>query len=354
VTAVLGASFGDSALHSAMAHFVVMRRDAVIALSGPPVIKGAIGESVDASDLGGPGVAAEINGSAHLVVDEEAEAVAAVRRFLAYLPDSAALPAPLALPAAPVRDAEELLELVPREPRRGYDMRKVLEGIVDAESLFHWGARYGSSLICALARIDGNPVGIVASQPMQRAGVMDVPALNKEAAFVELCSIFNLPIVFFQDVPGLMIGTEAEKAGILGAYERVVSRLSRATVPKIAVIVRKAYGGGHIALGGRPVKPDLLLAWPGAELGFMAPDTALGTVHRRALERRLAESGEEARDALADDLQDDRWATDSAPWEAAARVLLDDVIDPRQTREKIKAGIEFGWGTGPRVTPAGC
>jgi acetyl-CoA carboxylase carboxyltransferase component len=353
ITAVLGASFGDSSLHSAMGHFVVMKRDTAIALSGPPVIKGAIGEDVTADELGGPAVAAETNGSAHLIVDTEEQAIDALRRFLSYVPDSAALPAPVAPPAEPARDPEELLKLVPLEPRRGYDMRKVLEAIFDAESLFPWGERYGRSLICALARVDGNPVGVMASQPMQRAGVMDVPALTKEAAFADLCDTFNLPMVFLQDVPGLMIGTDAEKGGILRGYERVVVRLARSTVPKIATIVRKAYGGGHIALGGRPVKPDLLLAWPTAEMGFMAPETGVRTVYRRRLDALLEAEGKEAHDALVSELEAE-WAAESEPWEAARNVILDDVIDPRRTREMIKAGIEFAWGSGPRVTKAGC
>ena len=353
ITAVLGASFGDSSLHSAMGHFVVMKRDTAIALSGPPVIKGAIGEDVTAEELGGPAVAAETNGSAHMIVDTEDEALDAVRRFLTYVPDSAALPAPVAPPAEPARDSEELLKLVPLEPRRGYDMRKVLEAIVDEDSIMYWGERFGRSLICALARVDGNAVGVLASQPMQRAGVMDVPALTKEASFADLCDTFNLPMVFLQDVPGLMIGTDAEKGGILRGYERVVVRLARATVPKIATIVRKAYGGGHIALGGRPVRPDLLLAWPTAEMGFMAPETGVRTVYRRRLDALLEDDGQEAHDALVSELEAE-WAAESEPWEAARNVILDDVIDPRRTREMIKAGIEFAWGSSPRVTKAGC
>jgi acetyl-CoA carboxylase carboxyltransferase component len=352
VTAILGESYGDAALHAAMGSFVVMRDSAAIALSGPPVIRAAIGEEVSAAELGGPQVSAETNGSAHLVVEEELEALQSVRRFLAYMPDSAAHPAPVAAPAGPARDPAELADLVPSAPRRGYDMRKVLEAIVDEGSLFHWGERYGGSLLCALARFDGQPAGVVASQPMRRAGVLDVPALTKEARFVELCDTFNLPLVFLQDVPGLMIGTEAEKAGILRGYETVVTALARATVPKISIIVRKAYGGGHIALGGRPVDPDLLLAWPGAEMGFMAPETGVRTVYRRRLETVAAEEGPEARDALLAELEAE-WATESQPWQAAANIILDDVIEPHTTRAHIIEGIDFAWGSRPRVTRTG-
>jgi acetyl-CoA carboxylase carboxyltransferase component len=352
LTAALGPSYGDAALHAALADFVVMRRDAALALSGPPVIRGAIGEEVSADELGGPGVAHETNGSAHAVVDSEQEALAALRRFLSYMPDSAALPAPVAAASSPTRDVAELGGLVPSEPRRGYDMLRVLEGIVDAGSLMPWGERFGRSLITALARIEGQVVGVVASQPLQRAGVLDVPALTKEARFARMCDTFNVPLVFLQDVPGLMIGREAERGGILAAYEAVVALLAKVKVPKVAVVVRKAYGGGHFALCGRPVGPDLLVAWPAAELGFMAPDTGVRTVYRRVLDELRGASGEEAAGARAAELEAE-WAAESRPWEAAAHLLLDDVIEPAQTRAVIAEGIEFAWGSRPRVSPRG-
>jgi acetyl-CoA carboxylase carboxyltransferase component len=348
LVAVVGASFGDSALHVAMGHFVVMTRDSAIALSGPPVIAAAIGEELTADELGGPKVSSEQSGNAHLVVDDEQAAIAAIRRVLSYLPDSAGLPAPSATSVAPARDAEQLLTLVPSDPRRGYDMRKVLEAVFDADSMQPWAERYGASVLCCFARIDGEAVGVVASQPMQRAGVMDVPALAKEVAFVDLCDTFNLPLVFLQDVPGLMIGSDAERGGILASYERVVARLARAKVPKITVVVRKAYGGGHFALGGRPTHPDLILAWPTAEMGFMAPSTGIRTVHRRRLEATLETEGKEAHDLLVEELGAD-WARESEPWEAAAHYYIDDVIDPRRTREAVATGIDFAWGSGPRV-----
>ena len=180
---------------------------------------------------------------------------------------------------------------------------------------------------------------------------MDVPALAKEAAFVDLCDTFNLPLVFLQDVPGLMIGSEAEQAGILSGYETVVARLARARVPKITVIVRKAYGGGHFALGGRPTHPDLVLAWPGAEMGFMAPETGIRTIHKRRLEEVRAEAGKEGEDALVAELTAE-WEHESEPWEAAAHFFIDDIIDPRRTRQAIATGIDFSWGSGPRLRSA--
>jgi acetyl-CoA carboxylase carboxyltransferase component len=341
--AALGPSFGDAALHAAMSHFVVMTESSALALSGPPVVSSAIGEELTATELGGPEVAAGESGVAHLVVPSEDEALAAIQRFLSYLPSSAALPSPVTAAAEPARPAEELLRVVPADPKRGYDMRKVIEAIVDGGSLFELQARYGRSLITALARLDGRPAGIVANQPMQRAGVLDGPALAKELAFADLCDTFNLPLVFLHDVPGLMIGSQAERAGILPAYERIVARLARATVPKIAVVVRKSYGGGHFAMGGRPTHPDLLVCWPTAELGFMAPDTGVRTVYRR----RLEAAGDDA-DALFAELAAE-WSGESEPWEAAAHLYVDDVIDPRATRTTILTAIDYAWGSGPRV-----
>jgi methylmalonyl-CoA decarboxylase subunit alpha len=352
VSAVVGPSFGDAALHAAMGNFVVMVKSAAVALSGPPVIRAAIGEDISAEELGGPAVAAEQSGSAHMVVDDEDAAFDAVKRFLSYMPDSGRLPAPVTDAAEPERDPQGLLALVPTERRRGYDMRRVLASIFDAGSIMQWCERFGRSVITALARLEGQPVGVVASQPMQRAGVMDVPALKKEAAFADLCDTFNLPLVFLQDVPGLMIGSDAERAGILAGYDLVVARLARATVPKVAVVVRKAYGGGHIALGGRPVHPDLLFAWPTADMGFMAPDTGVRTVHRRRLDHVLETEGQAAHDELVATLEQE-WAAEERPWEAAANIILDDVIDPRKTREIVAAGIDYAWGSRPRVSEAG-
>jgi acetyl-CoA carboxylase carboxyltransferase component len=349
LVAVVGASFGDSALHAAMGHYVVMTKQAALALSGPPVVEAAIGEDLTADELGGPKVSTEQSGNAHLVVDDDAAAIAVVQRVLGYLPDSSDHPAPSGEAVAPARDGEQLLTLVPSDPRRGYDMRKVLDAILDEGSIQPWAERYGASVLCSLARLEGEPVGVVASQPMQRAGVMDVPALNKVASFVDLCDTFNLPLVFLQDVPGLMIGSDAERGGILGGYERVVGRLARAKVPKVTVVVRKAYGGGHFALGGRPTRPDLVLAWPTAEMGFMAPTTGIRLVHRRRLEEALESGGKEEHDRLVEELTAD-WEKESEPWEAAAHTYLDDVIDPRRTREALAEGIEFAWGSTPRIS----
>lgn len=343
--AVLGPSYGDSALHASTAHFVVMVRSASIALSGPSVVEPAIGEQVTDDQLGGPD-SATAAGNAHLVVESEADAFEAIAAFLSYLPSNAALPAPVAPPEAPLRDPGELAELVPVGARSGYDMRTVLDAVADAESVLPWADGWGSSLLCVLARIEGRPVGILANQPLVRAGALDPASLAKEHAFVDMCDTFGLPLVFLHDVPGLMIGSQAERSGILHGYERAVARIARASVPKVGVVLRKAYGGGHFAMGGRPAAPDFLYAWPSAELGFMAPETGVRTVHRRALDTMAAEQGPQARDGRVAELTAE-WVAESEPWEAAANLSFDDIIEPAQTRQVIATSIDIAWGERP-------
>ena len=345
VAAILGPSYGDSALHAATAHFVVMLRAGAVALSGPSVVESAISEEISDHDLGGP-VAAQATGNVHMVVDTEDDSFDAIAAFLSYLPANAALPAPVAAARPPATAPESMLRVVSLDPRAAYDMNHVIDAIVDESSVLPWGAAWGDSLITVLARIEGHPVGIVASQPMVRAGALDPAALAKELAFVDLCDTFNLPLAFLHDVPGLMVGSQAERGGILKGYERLVARITEARVPKIGVVLRKAYGGGHFAMGGRPTRPHFLFAWPSAEMGFMAPDTGVRTVYRRTLDRVRTEEGDAAADELAASKRRE-WTLESEPWEAAAHLSLDDVIEPADTRRIIAECIAIAWGERP-------
>lgn len=342
--AVLGPSYGDSALHASTAHYVVMIRSASLALVGPSVIEPATGERLTDEELGGPAKALAV-GNAHAVAESEAQAMDAIAAFLSFLPSNSAMPAPIAPARPPAVDPARLPQIVPLGAKAGYDMYQVIEAIADEASIFPWADDWGGSVITCLARIEGQPVGFVASQPIVKAGALDSDALRKETDFVDLCDTFNLPIIFLHDVPGLMVGTDAEKSGILKAYEKLALRISTARVPKIGVVIRKAYGGGHFALGGRPTHPDFLFAWPSAEMGFMAPDTGVRTVYRRRIEKVRAEEGEEAATALAAELRRE-WETESEPWEAAAHLSLDDVIHPAETRDKIIVALDFAWGVG--------
>ena len=265
-----------------------MTQSSSIALSGPSVVESAIGERVTDEELGGPQHAQE-TGTAHLGVPSEREAFDAIGAYLSYLPSNAGMPAPPAPAVEPRLPADSLLRVVPTDPKRAYDMQDVLDAIVDADTSLPWRPEAGRAVITSFARIAGQPVGIVANNPRHGAGALDARALEKSHNFIDLCDTFNLPLVFLQDVPGLMIGIKAEREGIVLAYERLVARLARSKVPHVAVVIRKAFGGGHFAMGGRPTTPDLLVCWPTAELGFMAPDTGAVTVNRRRLEMAEAE-----------------------------------------------------------------
>lgn len=345
--AVLGPSYGDSALHASTAHFVVMTRASSLALVGPSIVEQATGEVLTDVELGGPDKALA-NGNAHMAVETEADAMNAIAAFLSYLPANANLPAPNAPARAPQTPPAELENIVPLGPKSGYDMRRVIEAIVDEASVLPWGDDWGGSLLCCLARLDGQPIGVIANQPIVRAGALDAHALTKEHDFVDLCASFNLPLLFLHDVPGLLVGSEAEKSGILKAYEKLALRISTANVPKLGVVIRKAYGGGHFAMGGRPMHPDFLFAWPSAELGFMAPETGVRTIYRRKLDEAFEAGGAKARDELAERLEVE-WTAESEPWEAAAHLSIDDVIEPAHTRDTLIQALTFAWGDTPRV-----
>lgn len=347
LAAMLGPGYGDSALHAGTAHVVVMTDTASIALVGPTVVAPAIGEVVEDAELGGPVHAQEV-GTAHLALPSEQEVFDAIAAYLSYFPSNASRPAPLAAPVAPRLDPETLLTAVPSNPKQAYDMYDVLDAIVDADTVLPWRPEAGKAIITAFARIEGQAIGVIASQPRFEAGALGPKALEKAHGFVDMCDTFNLPLVYLQDVPGLLVGVQAERAGVVQWYERLVARMARTKVPNVAVVIRKAFGGGHYALGGRPTLPDLLVCWPTAELGFMAPETGVVTVNRRRLETAEAEGGIEARRQLEAELTA-HWIDESAPWEAAAHTYVDDIIDPRRTREVILTGIEFGWGDRDRV-----
>lgn len=347
--AVLGPSYGDSALHASTAHFVVMTRASSLALVGPSIVEQATGEVLTDVELGGPDKALA-NGNAHMAVETEADAMNAIAAFLSYLPANANLPAPTAPARAPRTPPTELETIVPLGAKSGYDMRRVIEAIVDEASVLPWGDEWGGSLLCCLARLDGQPIGVIANQPIVRAGALDAHALTKEHDFVDLCDSFNVPLLFLHDVPGLLVGSEAEKSGILKAYETLALRISTANVPKLGVVIRKAYGGGHFAMGGRPMHPDFLFAWPSAELGFMAPETGVRTIYRRKLDEAFEVGGAKARDELASRLEVE-WTAESEPWEAAAHLSIDDVIEPAHTRDILMQALTFAWGDTPRVRP---
>ena len=331
VTAMMGQGFAGPTNYAALADFVVMVRGmATMGLAGPALVKAGTGEEIDKESLGGAAVQADRQGIADLAVDSEAECLAAVRRFLSYLPSNAAKPLAIAESDEPAdRRDETLLDLVPADSRRVYDVRKVIEAIADRDSLFELKPGYARNVVTGFARLAGRPVGFVANQPQRMGGILDSPASEKAAHFIGLCDAYGLPLVMLIDVPGFSIGPSAERTSLGRRSGRLFFELGIATVPRVSVVLRKGYGGGYYAMGGgRGFGADACFAWPTAEICAMSIEGAVNVAFRRQIAE--ADDPEQARAAMIERIKSDTGAVN-----AAADFGVDAVIDPRDTRRLL-------------------
>lgn len=325
VTAVLGASAGHGALIAPMSDFTVMTENASIFTAGPPVVRASTGEDVSKEDLGGPSVAIA-SGVIHNLAGDDAGALAQIRRYLSYFPSSAwSYP-----PSAPAdgdtgaRDTPELLDLVPRDNRKIYDMRRVIDVVVDGGDWFEVQGGFGGAVICALARIGGHPVAVVANQPKVLAGSIDAPAADKAAHFITVADSFHLPLVFLADNPGMLPGSGSERAGVLRSGARMFAAQTVASTPKIHLTLRKAYGFGSMVMALIGFDDQVAtFAYPGATLGAMGADAA----------SRAMRAGDDVAEQLRDtELQ--------ASYRSAEGLGFDELIDPRETRNVILDAVE--------------
>jgi acetyl-CoA carboxylase carboxyltransferase component len=330
ISVVSGASAGGGAYSPALTDLIVMTEDAAMFLTGPGVVREALGEEVDAAGLGGPGVH-ERNGVCHLVERDEATAAVRVRSLLSYLPSSAGSSVPRGEPVA--AELADPGAVVPLEPRRVYDVRDALRGVVDAGSLLELCPRWARNVVTSLARVDGRPVGIVANQPRHLAGVLDAAGSEKAARFVSFCDSFGLPLIAVVDTPGFMPGSKQEQAGVIRYGASLVRAFAAARVPKLTVVLRKSYGGAYITMNSRDLGADLVLAWPSAELGIMSARAAVGIVNRREL--LMADDPEAARGRLAAAYADEHLRAEAA----AAAGFVDEIIEPAQTRVRLAAAL---------------
>jgi acetyl-CoA carboxylase carboxyltransferase component len=350
VSAVLGSSAGGPAARAVLSHFSVMvERTSHVFSSGPTVVERALGERLTKEEVGGADVAVDAGGAIHNRVSSEDEAFALLRRVLGYLPSNVwELPPRRAADDPAERRDEALLSLVPRNRRRMYDMRRLVDHVVDRESLCEIQPTYGRTVIAALARLGGWPVGVIANNPMHLGGALDAPGARKIEHFVELCDTFHLPLVFFVDTPGFMIGRAAELAGTLPAGCRALWAAQQATVPKVSVIVRKCYGmGGMVPTATDPLA--LRLAWPSAEWGSLPIEGGVAVAYRR----EIAAAPDPA--ARQREIEEELRAMNS-PWRTAEAFGVEDIIDPRETRPLLCRLIEAAQGAlggclGPRARP---
>lgn len=277
-SAVLGQCFGSSALYSCLADFTVMRKGGILAVASPALASLAIGQNVEPEDLGGWKLLSEETGLVDRVVETDEEAIAEVRQFLSYMPSHNGETSPIAaIPEGSDEAAERIPQILPDSRKRGYDVRKIIGCIVDQESFFEFKPRFGRPAVTGLARLDGNVVGMVANNPISKAGALDVASCEKITSFLVMCDSFNIPIVMLVDTPGFVIGIEGEKKKAPGKIMNFMSALQMCTVPKLSVIMRKSYGQAYLNMGGGR-NSDSVAVWPTAEVSFMDPEYATEVV----------------------------------------------------------------------------
>ena len=334
ISVILGPTAGGAVYSPSITDFVFMVQGrSYMFITGPDVVKAVTMEQVTDEDLGGASIHATRSGVAHFALDSEENVLTEVRRLLAYLPSNNMEDAPVVeMGDDPRRRDEEMLTILPDNESHPYDVREVIYRVVDGADFLEVHPDYAQNIVVGFARLGGRTVGIVANQPLYLAGTLDIAASVKGARFVRFCDCFNIPIVTFADVSGYLPGTAQEHGGIITHGAKLVYAYAEATVPKITVILRKAYGGAYIAMGSKHLGGDVNLAWPTGSIAVTGPDAAVGIVFRAQLELEP-----DSRPQLSADYQD-RFAN---PYVSASRGYIDDVIDPRDTRPKLIRTLEM-------------
>jgi propionyl-CoA carboxylase beta subunit len=336
ISAILGPCAGGAVYSPAITDFVFMVRGiSYMFVTGPGVVKTVTHEDVTPDALGGADVHGSKSGVAHFVHDSEPQCLDALRTLVGYLPGNNLDSSPRGDRSDPVeRQDEELLSIVPDNPNKPYDMHEVIRRVVDHGAMLEVHVEYAGNLIVGFARLDGRSVGVVANQPAVLAGVLDIAASVKGARFIRFCDAFNIPLLTFEDVPGFLPGVDQEHQGIIRNGAKLLYAYCEATVPKLTVITRKAYGGAYDVMSSKHVRGDFNVAWPTAEIAVMGPKGAAEILFRRDIkaaddpDAKLAELESEYREHFAH------------PYLAAARGYVDDVIDPRETRPRLISALE--------------
>jgi acetyl-CoA carboxylase carboxyltransferase component len=326
ISIVTGVSAGGGAYSPALTDWVVMTDESTMFLTGPGVVREALGEDVSAQQLGGTRVH-ERNGVCHFVARDDLDAARLVRDLLGYLPSHSGATPPRA-PREPA-SGRDPSEPVPDEPRRVYDVRSVIRALVDGDELLEFSAGWARNLVTGMARLDGRPVGVIANQPRYLGGVLDAASSEKGARFVTKCNAFGIPLLVLVDTPGFMPGTRQEAAGVIRLGATLVHAFAQATVPRITLIMRKAFGGAFITMNSKDLGADYVFAWPGAQIGVMGAKPAVGVIHRREL--AAAADPEAERERLAALYAE----AQLVPQVAAATGYVDELIAPSDTRARL-------------------
>jgi propionyl-CoA carboxylase beta chain len=337
ISLIAGPCAGGAVYSPAITDFIIMTENiSQMFITGPEVIKTVTGEDVTFEQLGGATTHATKSGVAHLVASDEEDLVDQTKMLLSFVPQNNLEDSPrLDCDDDPHRIVESLDDVVPDSPNKPYDMHDVIEAVVDYGDFFEIQAQFAQNMICGFARIDGRAIGIVANQPNVLAGVLDIRSSTKAARFVRFCDAFNVPLVTFVDVPGFLPGTDQEYGGIILHGAQLLYAFAEATVPKITIITRKAYGGAYDVMASKHIRADVNLAWPTAEIAVMGAESAVKTIFRREI--AAADRKEEKMKELIDEYTE-RFAN---PYIAAQRGYVDDVIEARRTRSEIATALEM-------------
>ena len=335
VSLICGPCAGGAAYSPALTDFIIQTRQAQMFITGPQVIKQVTGESVTSEALGGPDAHMSKSGVTHFVAEDDGHAVAICQKLLSFLPANNLEDPPLAEGDRDIEPDAALAGAVPVEAKQGYDVRAVVGHVVDFGDFLEVQAGYAPNIVIGLGRIAGRTIGIVGNQPSVQAGVLDINASNKASRFIRFCNAFNIPLLTFVDVPGFLPGVQQEHQGIIRHGAKMLFAYSAATVPKITVVLRKSYGGAHLAMCSKDLGADRVFAWPTAEIAVMGAEGAAEIVFRSEIERAADKAAKRSemiaqyRDAF------------STPYVAAGRRLVDDVIDPALTRRHVAQTLEY-------------
>jgi methylmalonyl-CoA carboxyltransferase large subunit len=335
VAIICGPCAGGAAYSPALTDFIIQTRQAQMFITGPQVIKQVTGEQITAEALGGADAHMAHSGVIHFIADNDQEALYLCRRLLSFLPSNNLEDPPRLTTDNDVEPNPELGRVVPTDPKQGYDVRHVIGGVIDRGDLLEVQAGHAMNLVVGFGRIVGRSVGILANQPAVLSGAIDVNAATKAARFIRFCNAFNVPLITFVDVPGFLPGVQQEYGGIIRHGAKMLFAYSSATVPKIQVILRKSYGGAHLAMCSKDLGADRVLAWPTAEVAVMGAEGAVEIVFRKEMDEATDKAARRA------ELIETYRSTFASPYVAAGRRLVDEIIDPAETRRHLARALEY-------------
>jgi len=335
ISLICGPCAGGAAYSPALTDFIIQTRQAQMFITGPQVIKQVTGEQISAEALGGPDSHMAHSGVIHFIAENDQDALYLARRLLSFLPSNNLEDPPRVPFENNVDPNPELTNILPAEPKQGYDVRNVIGGVVDRGDFLEVQAGYAMNIVVGFARILGRTVGIIANQSSVLSGVLDINAADKSSRFIRFCNAFNIPLITFVDVPGFLPGVQQEYGGIIRHGAKMLFAYSAATVPKIQVILRKSYGGAHVAMCSKDLGADRVFAWPTAEVAVMGAEGAVEIVFRKEMQEAADKAARRA------ELIEQYRSTFSSPYAAAGRRLVDDIIEPADTRKHLAQALEY-------------